>query len=116
MNKVFLILLIEKSKRENELFLSTQHWVLNKQEGGGGGWRNCISSVVSCGNLFHSFLTTSTERMMWKLAPNHASIFSKQQTVGKISDNELLSPENSGPGWNNVFLPQEINKRGGGLQ
>ena len=35
---------------------------------------------------------------MWKLALNHANIFSKQQTVGKMSGYELLSPENSGSG------------------
>ena len=33
---------------------------------------------------------------MWKLALNHANIFSKQQTVGKMSDHELLLPDNSG--------------------
>ena len=51
---------------------------------------------------------------MWKLALNHASIFSKQQTVGNMSDHELLSPDNSGSGWDNAFLAQKINKRRGG--
>ena len=41
--------------------------------------------------------------------------FSKQQTVGKMSDHELYSPDNSGSGWDNVLLAQKINKRGGGL-
>ena len=50
---------------------------------------------------------------MWKLAPNHASIFSKQQTVGKMFDYELLWPDNSGSGWDNILLAQKINKRGG---
>ena len=27
----------------------------------GGGWKNCISSVVSCGDLFHSLLTELSE-------------------------------------------------------
>ena len=49
---------------------------------------------------------------MWKLALNHANIFSKQKTVGKMFDHELLSPDNSGFGWDNVFLAQKINKRG----
>ena len=53
---------------------------------------------------------------MWKLALNHANIFSKQQTMGKMSDHELISPDNSGSGWDNVLLllAQKINKRGGG--
>ena len=52
--------------------------------------------------------------MMWELALNHANIFSGQQTVGKMSDYELLSPDNSGSGWDNVLLAQKINKRGEG--
>ena len=51
---------------------------------------------------------------MWKLALNHANIFSKLQTVGKMFDQELISPDNSGSGWDNVLLAQKINKRGGG--
>ena len=51
--------------------------------------------------------------MVWKLALNRANILSKQQTVGKMSDYELLSPENSGSGWTNVFLAQKIDKWGG---
>ena len=51
--------------------------------------------------------------MMWKLALNHANIFSKQQTMGKLSHHELLSPDNSRFGWDNVLLAQKINKRGG---
>ena len=47
------------------------------------------------------------------LALNHANIFSKQQTVGKMSDHELLSRDNSGSVWNNVLLAQKINKPGG---
>ena len=43
---------------------------------------------------------------MWKLALNHAINFSKQQTVGKMSDHELLSPDNSGSGWENILLAQ----------
>ena len=35
---------------------------------------------------------------MWKLALNHANIFSKQQAVGKMSDHELLSLDNAGSG------------------
>ena len=50
--------------------------------------------------------------MMWKLALNHANIFSKQQTVCKMSDHELLSPDNSESGWDNVVLAQKINKQG----
>ena len=50
---------------------------------------------------------------MWKLALNHANIFSKQQAVGKMSDYELLSPDNSGSGWDNVLLAQKNNKQGG---
>ena len=50
---------------------------------------------------------------MWKLALNHAKIFSKQQTVGKISYHELVSPDNSGSGWDNSLLAQKINKQGG---
>ena len=51
---------------------------------------------------------------MWNLPLNHANIFSKQQTVGKMSDHELLSPDNSGSGMDNVLLAQKIisNKRG----
>ena len=41
---------------------------------------------------------------MWKLALNHANILLKQQTVGKMSDHELLSLDNSGSGWGNVLL------------
>ena len=48
---------------------------------------------------------------MWKLAFNHANIFSKLQTVGKMSDHEFISPDNSGSGLNNVLLAQKINKR-----
>ena len=29
-----------------------------------------------------------------------------------MSDHELLSPDNSGSGWDNVLLAQKINKRG----
>ena len=50
---------------------------------------------------------------MWKLALNHANIFSKQQTVGKMSDYELLSSDNPGSRWDNVLLTQKINKQGG---
>ena len=32
--------------------------------------------------------------------------------MGKMSDHELLSPDNSGSGWGNVLLAQKINKRG----
>ena len=49
--------------------------------------------------------------MIWKLALNHENIFAKEQTVGKISDNELYSPDNSGSGWDNVLLAQKGNKR-----
>ena len=42
---------------------------------------------------------------MWNLGLNHANFFSKQQTVGKMSDHKLLLPVvNGGGGW------------GGGLQ
>ena len=51
--------------------------------------------------------------MIWKLALNHANIFSKQQTVGKLSDYELLLLDNSGSGWDNAILAQKINKPGG---
>ena len=51
---------------------------------------------------------------MWKLALNHANNFSKEQTVGKIPDQELLLPDNFGSGWDNVLLAQKINKQGGG--
>ena len=38
---------------------------VNKRRGcnkrGGWGWKNCISLVVSCGNLFHSLLTKLSE-------------------------------------------------------
>ena len=50
---------------------------------------------------------------MWKLALNHANILSKQQTVGKMSHNELLSPDNSGSCGDNVLLAQKIDKQGG---
>ena len=50
-----------------------------------------------------------------KLALNHANIFSKQQTVGQISDHELLSPDNSWSGWDNALLVQKVIS-GGGLQ
>ena len=46
---------------------------------------------------------------MWKMALNHPNIFSKEQTVDKMSDNEVLSPENPGPGWDNILLAQKIN-------
>ena len=46
---------------------------------------------------------------MWKLAPNHKKIFSKQQTVGKMSGHELLSLGNSGFGWDHVLLAQKSN-------
>ena len=49
---------------------------------------------------------------MWKLALNHVKIYSKQQTVGKISDHELLSRDNSRSAWDNILLAQKINKRG----
>ena len=49
---------------------------------------------------------------MWKPALNHAHIFSKQQTVAKMSAYELLSPDNSGSGGDNVLLAQKFNKRG----
>ena len=52
--------------------------------------------------------------MLWKLALNYASISSKQQTVGEMSDHELLSPENSESVWDNVLIAQKNNKRGGG--
>ena len=48
-------------------------------------------------------------------ALNHANIFSKQQTVGKMSDHKLLSLGNSGSGWDNVLLAQKINRPGGGV-
>ena len=51
---------------------------------------------------------------MWKLALNHANIFSRLQKPGKMSDYELFSPDNFASGWNNVLLAQKINKRGGG--
>ena len=51
---------------------------------------------------------------MWKLALSPAYIFSKQQTVGKMSDIELLSTENSVSVWGNVLLAPKINKQGGG--
>ena len=51
--------------------------------------------------------------MMWKLAPNQANILSKQQTVGKMPDHELISPDNSGSCWDNVLLAQKINKQRG---
>ena len=73
---------------------------------GRGVWRNCISSVVV------PLASYITEQMMWKLALNHANILSKQQTVGKMSDHELLSLDNSGSGWDNVLLAQKINKQG----
>ena len=38
------------------------------------------------------------------------TIFSKQQTVGKMSDHELLPPDNSGSGLDNVHFVQKINK------
>ena len=47
--------------------------------------------------------------MMWKLTFNHAKICTKQQTVGKMSDHELLSPDNFGSGWYNVLLAQKSN-------
>ena len=50
---------------------------------------------------------------MWKLALNHANIFSKQQTIGKMSDHELFSLDKSESGWDNVPLAQKINKSGG---
>ena len=52
--------------------------------------------------------------MLWKLVLNHAKILLKQQTVDEISDHELLSPDNSGSDWANVFVAQNINKWGGG--
>ena len=48
--------------------------------------------------------------MMWKLALDHANISSKQQTVGKMSDHEILLPDNPGSGWDNVVLAQKINE------
>ena len=51
--------------------------------------------------------------MICKLAFIHGSIFSKQQTVGKMPFHELLSLDNSGSGWDNVLLIQKFNKRGG---
>ena len=65
-----------------------------------------------CLVIFVPFASYITERMMWKLTLNHANIFSIQQTVGKMSDHELLSPDNSGSGWDNVLLTQKFNKRG----
>ena len=50
---------------------------------------------------------------MWKLALTYANILPKQQTVEKMSDHELLSPDNSGSGWDNVLFAQKINKWGG---
>ena len=49
--------------------------------------------------------------MMWKLALS-CKYFSKQRTVGKLSDHELLSPDSSGSGWENVLLAQKVSKRG----
>ena len=51
--------------------------------------------------------------MMCKLAHNHANIFPKQQTVCKMSDHELLSPDNSGSGRDNVFMAQKNNQQEG---
>ena len=39
---------------------------------------------------------------MWKLARNHGNIFSKLQTVGKKSDHELISSDNSWSGWDKL--------------
>ena len=69
---------------------------------------------------------------MWKLALNHANFFSKQQTMGKMSHHELLSPDNSRSAissclkkhksgglaairmsWYTFF--EKINSRGGGV-
>ena len=61
---------------------------------------------MSYGNLFHSLLTQLF---------NHANIFSKQQTVGKMSDYELLLPNNFGSGWDKVHLAQKGNNRGRGV-
>ena len=33
--------------------------------------------------------------------------------MGKMSDDELISPDNSGSGWDNVLLAKKVNKRGG---
>ena len=41
---------------------------------------------------------------MWKLALNSGNIFLKQETMGKMSDNELISLDNSCSGWVNVLL------------
>ena len=53
---------------------------VNKR-GGGGGCKNCISSVVSV--ILVPFASYITERMIRKLALSHTDIFSKQLTVGK---------------------------------
>ena len=50
---------------------------------------------------------------MWKLALNHANILSKEQTVGKMSDHDLFSPDNSGSSWDNVLLAQKKLINGG---
>ena len=51
---------------------------------------------------------------MWKMDLADANVFSKQQTVSKMPEDELFSPDNSESGWDNVLLAQTINKRGGG--
>ena len=49
---------------------------------------------------------------MWKLALNRANIFQKQQSVGRMSGHELFSPDNSGSGWDNILLAQNVNNKG----
>ena len=44
-----------------------------------------------------------------------ANIFSKQQTVGKMSVHKFLSTDSSASDWDNVLLAQKINKQGGGV-
>ena len=78
----------------------------------GGEWELEKLHIFSCVLWqFDSFASYVTERTIWKLALNHANIFSKQQTMSKMSNHELLSPDNSGSGWDNVLVGQKINKR-----
>ena len=70
-------------------------------------WLENVKGKNLRGRYFASFTLYVTERRISKLAINHANIISKQQTVGKISDHELLSPENFGSGWDKVFLAQK---------
>ena len=68
--------------------------------------------MVICLVVIPSYIT---EQVMRKLALWYANNFSKQKTVGKMSDHELLSPDNSGYDWDNVILAEKNNNRGGGV-